>query len=411
MRLRDLTKHQKLVLLVAWLGWVFDVMDASLFAFTKTAMLTEMLPGVDVKDFAPIEGRIQSWFLAGWALGGFVFGILADRWGRTQTLILTILLYCGFTGLTALCQTPDQVLIARFLTALGIGGEWAAGAALVAETVPNGFRAKAAAILQTAAAFGPILGSLANLALAGTSWRWMFVVGVAPALICFLIRMKAGEGQVSTVPAQATPIQSLFTDPKLRRNTIVAMALGLLGITIAGLFPFWLPNIVKDLMPGAEATAVRAQVSNATMILHIGTLAGVLLFPQLCERIGRRNAFGLFFAAVPLVLVVVKFTATSLASLYLVLPLVSFFTIGMSAGFGLYFPELFPQAVRATGAGMAYNVGRVFSIPVPSFLGARIQAYGVGQILWFAGILAILGFLTTRIAPETKGQELDSPES
>ncbi|MEQ1823995.1 MAG: MFS transporter, partial [Fimbriimonadaceae bacterium] len=141
-----------LIVFIAWLGWVFDIMDTALFNFAKVPMLTQMLGGEAAykANGAQIEGAVQTWFIIGWAIGGLFFGFLADRWGRSKTMSLTIILYCLFTGLTALCQTPEQLTIIRFLTALGIGGEWAAGASLVAEAVSDRQRPLAAAFLQTA---------------------------------------------------------------------------------------------------------------------------------------------------------------------------------------------------------------------------------------------------------------------
>ncbi|RYI20288.1 MAG: MFS transporter, partial [Acetobacteraceae bacterium] len=191
------------VLIVAWLGWVFDVMDTALFNFAKQPMLTEMMGAAAYKATgAAVEGRIQTAFLIGWAIGGLVFGILADRWGRSRTLVVTILLYSALTGLTALAQTPDQVLVLRFLTALGIGGEWAAGAAMVAEAYRSGGRVGAAAWLQTAAAFGPWLAALANLKIRTGDWRALFLIGVIPAAMVVFVRFKADRGHEAQAPAK-----------------------------------------------------------------------------------------------------------------------------------------------------------------------------------------------------------------
>jgi MFS family permease len=175
-----LSRYQWLVLGVAWLGWVFDIADTALFNFAKGPMLDELLgPGVDASFQASVDGKLLTVFLVGWALGGLVFGVLADKWGRTKTMALTILIYALFTGLTALCQTWEQVAVVRLITALGIGGEWAAGAALVAEVFPNKARAPAAGILQSAAAFGPVFAALVNFQVEPEHWRWLFLIGIA----------------------------------------------------------------------------------------------------------------------------------------------------------------------------------------------------------------------------------------
>lgn len=416
--MKNLTKTQKLVLLVAWLGWVFDVMDASLFAFTKKAMLVEMLGGEAAYKLngAPIEGMIQTWFLIGWSLGGFIFGILADRWGRTRTLVVTILLYCTFTGLTGLCTTPEQVAAARFLTALGIGGEWAAGAALVAEVMPNDFRAKAASILQTAAAFGPMLGGLANLALKNESWRWMYLVGVFPALICFLLRLKSeapievhrAEPQQKTSPIG--PILTLFGHKTWRKHALIATVIGVVGVTGAGIAPFWLPNLVNAASTGMTSPDISARVTYATWCFHLGTLAGVFVFPRLCDAWGRKKAFLTFFLLAPVSFALALYGATDYTRILLMMPLVSFTTIGLSAGFGLYFPELFPPSLRATGAGLAYNSGRILSAPMPTLVGALVKSSNVAVALLLSAGIYLFGLLAIPFAPETKGKPLPTDD-
>jgi len=407
------SRLQWTILLIAWMGWVFDIMDTALFNFAKVPMMTEMLGTQRYKLEGPrIEGQIQTWFLIGWAIGGLVFGILADRWGRTRTLIVTILMYCCLTGLTALCQTPEQVMVTRFLTALGIGGEWAAGAALVAESLPNDFRARASSLLQTAAAFGPIFAALANFGLAQSSWRALFLVGIAPAFLCVLIRAKVPE---PTRPAKevavGTPLSmlsELFGNPVLRRNAIVAMAIGVVGVTGAGVVPFWIPNLVKEASLGLTEVAIRTRTSNATMAIHVGTLLGVLCFPPLAERIGRKRAFAIFFVLSPIATVLALYGGSTYLRLLLFLPVATFFSIGVSAGFVLYFPELFPTRLRATGSGLGYNVGRIFSAPIPWLTGIVIGALNgsVAAGVLIAGCIYLLGLLALPFAPETRGKPL-----
>ena len=410
---RRLNKTQWLILFVAWLGWVFDVMDTALFNFAKVPMMTEMLGKAHYKLEGPrIEGQIQTWFLIGWAIGGLVFGILADRWGRTRTLIVTILMYCSLTGLTAFCRTPDQVILARFLTALGIGGEWAAGAALVAETFPNELRGIAAAMLQSAAAFGPIFAAIANLTLASTSWRALFVVGVLPALVCVLIRWHVPEPdrQVPAVKASGPldSLRDLFGNPRWRRNAIVAMVIGVVGVTGAGIAPFWIPNLVKEASVGMSDVIIRTRTSQATMVIHIGTLLGVFAFPLLANRIGRRKAFGIFFICSPLMTALALFGGANYYRMLILMPLTTFFAIGVSAGFVLYFPELFPTRLRATGAGLAYNVGRIFSAPIPWLTGILMGALNgsVASGVLIASGIYVFGLIAIPFAPETRNQPL-----
>ncbi len=420
---RELTKHQRFVLIIAWLGWVFDVMEASFFGLTKQAMMKEMLGAAEyARTGTEWEGRIHGGMIIGWALGGLIFGIIADRWGRGRTLLLTVFIYCLFTGLTSLCQTPSQVLGARFLTGLGIGGEWAAGAALIAETVPNQFRARAAAFLQTAAAFGSIIGVFVSIGAGFANWRWVYVAGILPAVLCFVARFRL-EGsapsseQVAQLPSAKEPkegttgflaplLQLLTTRPYSLR-LLAAVLIGVVGIAGGGILPFWLPNLVKDALPGATDATI-ANYKNLTMIvLHLGTLAGVLVFPPLTDRYGRRPLFAGFFVASGLLLYFTATQAVSLPLLFILPPLTSFFALGVTAGFGLYFPELFSTQFRATGSGIAYNSARILIAPLQVWIGANAKAQGVGPTIGLVAMIYVIGLVGLSFAPETRGKKLE----
>jgi MFS family permease len=411
---REVTTYQWLVLVVAWLGWVFDVMDSALFNFAKIRMMTEILGPARYKvDGAAFEGSLQMIFLIGWSVGGLVFSILADRLGRTRTMIYTILIYCFFTGLTAFCHTYEQIAVVRFLTALGIGGEWAAGAALVAEVFPQRARAAAAGFLQSAAAFGPMLAAFINIQLASFGWRWMFIVGVFPALITVVIRAKVKEPEKwekahKETPQQTGSLSELFRTPKWRRNLLIAFAIGVVGIAGAGNTSFWIPNLVKSVSSDLSDKLLAYRTSYVTFTMHIGTLVGVFLFPTLCERLGRRRAFGLFFILSAIVVMGVTFGTHTYQSLLYFAPLMALFTIGVSAGFALYFPELFPTRLRATGLGFCYNTGRIVTAPLPWLTGKVIGAFN-GSVAAGMGLFAVIyliGLIAVNKAPETKGQPL-----
>ena len=396
-----LTRHQKLVLIIAWLGWVFDVMEASLFALTKQPMLTEMLGSEQYKAIGPqIESRIHVAMLLGWSLGGLVFGIVADRWGRSRTLILTIFLYCLFTGITSLCQTPEQVQVARFLTGLGIGGEWAAGAALIAETVPNDWRARAAAFLQTAAAIGSIVGVFVNLSIGGLNWRFVYVAGIVPAILCLVARYKLEPD----TPAPLTKIGGVLQKGMPWRNLAIAATLGVIGITGGGLLPFWLPNLINEVVDKSN----QVYWKNISMIvLHLGTLAGVLIFPPLTDRYGRRPMFAVFGCCAAAMLFITAKFGTHIASILILAPITSFFALGLTAGFGLYFPELFPKAFRATGSGVAYNLSRILSAPVPLWIGTMAKENGPAAAIGVAASIYVIMMIALIFAPETRGGVLE----
>ena len=409
---RQLNTQQKLILLTAWLGWVFDIFDSALFSFAKVPMLKQMLGGDEAYKLlgTSIEGKIQMVFLIGWAIGGLLFGLFADKFGRTRALLWTILIYATFTGLTALCQTPEQVALARFVAALGIGGEWAAGAALVAEVVPDQYRARAAVVLQSAAAVGPVMAALVNLFVAKIGWQGMFVIGVAPAFLCLLIRTHVREPESTREPNREfwLPIKKLLGPGPWRSRAIVACLIGAVGVAGAGLLPFWMPNLVEQVKGTLPKDEVASRLLLVTMLQHTGTLAGVIVGPLVAERLGRKMLFGIFFVAAPLSMLAMIAVDMTYLKLCLLSPVVSFFAIGVSAGFVLYFPELFPASIRATGAGLAYNVGRVLSAPMPALVGtlAIYLGKGVGPAVLLGGAIYLVGLAVLPFAVETRGKPL-----
>ncbi len=415
---RGLTRYQWLVLTIAWLGWVFDIADSAIFALVKGPMLTEMI-GKAQYDLVGknIEAHIQTLFLLGWSIGGLIFGILADRWGRTKVLILTVLIYSAMTALTATCHTVDQVTLLRFLSALGIGGEWAAGAALVAEIFPDKARAPAASVLQTAAAVGPILAAVGNQSLAHQSWRWLFVCGAIPALITVVIRWKVKEPERvvhNEKRNDAGNLKALFANPTYARYALIAIVIGVVGIAGANNLTFWIPNFVASSSKGLADAVIAARKSEMTYAMHCGTLLGVFFFPWLCQRIGRRPAFGIFFACSPLALAAITWGSTDFGRLLILAPLGMFFVIGLTSGYALYFPEMFPAHLRATGLGLAYNTGRVATAPMPTFtayLSDKFQGSLATGVL-IAGAAYLIGLIALPFAPETKGKGLpDHSES
>ena len=395
-------------------------MDTALFNLAKGPMLKELVP--DPKLSVVVDGRLFTILLIGWSLGGLVFGVLGDRWGRVRTMAVTVLIYCLFTGLTAVCRSWQEVAGARFLTGLGLGGEWAAGAALLAEAFPERARAPGAGILQSAAAFGPWFAALLNLYVFGPGfagsfpqiapWRALFLVGIVPAALAVFVRLalkepeRWREAEKLERPGLWRPLAELFGAPKWRRHAIVALLLGFSGIAAANNLSYWLPNLVDSVTRGLSSAAVQDRKSYVTLAMHVGTLLGVLLVPWLCEKIGRRPTLALFLLLSPLSIVLATYGGGDYRSLLLLGPVMSFFTIGMSAAFVLYFPELFPTALRATGAGFAYNTGRILAAAVPLATAAIIGAGSVASGVAATALVPVVGLFALAFAPETRGQGL-----
>ncbi len=302
----SVTPYQWLVLFVAWLGWVFDSMDSTIYAMVLQPALHELMhsPGggpVTPDDIGWYGGIIFSIFLIGWAIGGVLFGVFADHFGRAKTLVCTILIYALFTGLAALSHTWWQLALFRFITALGIGGEWAAGAALVAEVWPEDKRTRAAGLLQSAWAGGFLLAAVLYLILRDSSWRVMFVVGVAPAIVAVFVFLwvkeperwvKASTEAKRSNNRPSSKLTELFA-PGLFRATLVGS--GLAFVAVFGLWGAtnWTPTLVRALpdLQGLSLSELTSRVSYATMLLNVGALAGYLSFGPLADRLGRRWVF------------------------------------------------------------------------------------------------------------------------
>ena len=416
------TRYQWLVLFVAWLGWVFDAMDATIYALVLHPALHELLgrsPGAAVSQDAIgwYGGIIFSIFLVGWAVGGVIFGILADRFGRTKTLIFTILIYAVFTGMAALSATWWQLAIYRFLTALDIGGEWAAGAALVAEAWPEAKRSRAAGLLQSAWAAGFLVAAIINLLMRDYGWRPIFLVGVAPAVVALFVRLWVKEPQrwvtahdLERQPgvARVRKLPELFK-PHLLRSTLVGS--GLAFVAVFGLWGAtnWTPTLVRSLpdLQNLDAAALTGRVSYATMALNVGALAGYLSFGPFANRFGRRAAFALMCAGSLVMLPVTFLTPRSYMHVLCLLPVLGFFNNGIFSGFPIYLPELYPTRIRATGAGFCFNAGRVLASTGPFLAGILvIELGGFGRAVSAIALIYLVGLALVPFAPETKGRPL-----
>src|SRR5579862_1775694 len=310
-----------LVLAISALGWLFDTMDQHLFNLVRQSSITELLRPEYVRaaqgalDAAAKDwgGRLTAIFLIGWAVGGFVFGILGDRIGRTRTMIFTICIYAAFTGLNALVHTPWQYALCRFLTAMGVGGEFAAGTALVAEVWPERSRPMALGALQALSAVGNILASLITVVLSAAGWRWVYVVGAAPAVLVIWIRKSVKEPErwqhaAAGDRAELGKISQLFSDPALRRNTLAGVLLALAGVGGVWGVGFFLPDLVGSalkpiLMRWPEVAALHGKAQtdllNAlltgykgkiSIVQQLGAFCGMLSYAALSQRTGRKPA-------------------------------------------------------------------------------------------------------------------------
>ncbi|HOW71704.1 MAG TPA: MFS transporter [Phycisphaerae bacterium] len=412
-RLRDVSRAQWKSGLAAWLGWLFDGLDMHLYTLVALPFVAELLAtqGTDprVKEYG---SWIQASFLVGWALGGGFFGRVGDRLGRTRALVLTILTYALFTGLSFFAQTWWHLFIFRFLAALGIGGEWAVGASLLSETWPRRWRPWMAAVLQTGGNLGILLACSAywvvsHLALPN---RGVFLVGVLPALMVLWIRRSVPESdewhQATTQRAGRAPgVASLFRGG-IRRTTLLAMAVCATALTGHWAFLFWSTQHLRSLLDreGWPASQVGAQVSEAFMLVIGVSIGGNFLAAALARRVGFRRAIALLCVAYFCCLTVCYGVPRDPDGLLYFLAAIGV-CHGVFALFTMYLPPLFPTLLRTTGAGFCFNIGRIVAAFGTVFFGlfARVGDYRLA--LWYAAFLfipagAIALFLPENPAPQ-----------
>jgi MFS family permease len=397
---------QKRTLLAASLGWMLDAMDILLYSMVLTHMMR------DLHMTEAVAGLMTSLTLAASAVGGILFGILADRLGRSRALALSILMYSVFTGACGLSQNIVQLAIFRVLLGLGMGGEWASGAALVAETWPAHHRGKALGVMQSAWAVGYALAAAVTaLILPRFGWRAVFFFGIVPALATFWIQHSVPEPEIwlrsrraSKTTLSGTGLSALW-ETRFRRNLVVT-TIANAGTMFAwwGLFT-WIPAYLS--LPPARGGAGLDIVQTSTWIvlMQVGMWSGYVSFGFFSDWFGRKKSYISFIFVAAALVPVYGLTRDPLA-LLLIGPFVAFFGTGYFSGFGAITAELFPTAIRARAQGLTYNLGRGVSAVAPFVIGAVSSGRGLGfaflltsVAFFFAGIVALL-------LPETKGTDL-----
>lgn len=400
------TPAQRRSLLAASLGWMLDSMDVQLYALVLVNVMR------DLEMDAATGGLLVSITLAGSVAGGLLFGILADRIGRTRALMASILLYSVFTAACGFAQTVVQLALFRLLLGFGFGGEWATGAALVAETWPAEHRGKALGIMQSSWAIGYGLAAGVSLILLDTvGWRGVFFVGIVPALVTLWIRRRVPEPEIWVQTRRERPegsglgLSEIFS-ASYRRHAVVATLLNT-GTMFAwwGLFS-WIPTYLK-LSPekgGAGLTLVDSHLW--IIVLTVGQWLGYVTFGFIADRVGRRNTY-LFYLLIAAAVVPIYGSARAPWALLLLGPVVGFFGTGYFSGFGAITAELFPTRIRVTAQGFTYNVGRIGSIAAPYIVGAISQTSGFRVAFLVISAAFLFSASLSWLLPETRGKILD----
>jgi MFS family permease len=460
---RELTRYHWFVFVVAALGWLFDTMDQQLFTLARPLAMKDLIeltpeetaaalaagaqsddaPGSAEKRVADkltakraqYGGYATSFFLIGWATGGLFFGVLGDRWGRVRTMLVTIIMYSIFTGLSALSRNFFDFSLLRFLTGLGVGGEFAVGVALVAEVMPSRARPHALGLLQALSAVGNIAAAL--IGMAGTDWKVMFLIGTAPALLSLLVRSRLREPEhwqavsaTDGVTRQLGSYSELFGNPQLRYRALVGLLLacaGVIGLWGIGFFASDLQRQVfrpmleaQGLTPDQIEGQLKALGGQMLLMQNIGAFFGIFLYSYVSQILGRRATFAICFLGAMLSTINLywnlgKFNGTT--DIYWMAPIMGFFQLSIFGGYAVYFPELFPTRLRSTGTSFCYNVGR-FVAAIGPYLLANLTSKvfspesgytGADGFRW-AGItmcsVFLIGLIALPFAPETRDQPL-----
>ena len=392
-KLSELSSHQKKSGLAAWLGWFFDGLDLHLYTLVATVFVAELLMVKEVDPDVGLYGSyIQAAFLLGWALGGAFFGIIGDRLGRSQTLVLTILTYALFTGLSFFAENWWQLMIFRFLAALGIGGEWAVGASLLSETWPKKWRPWIAAVLQCAVNFG-ILAAIGGVFLLqkvpGYEPRWVFLIGVLPAFVTLWIRKEVPETAEWSAEKgkQAAPSMMGLFGRDIRRTTFIASTLCAISLTGHWCFMFWQQAFIRSHPEVIARSLDKASVvATALFCVISASVVGNFASGWAAHRFGYRRALAAFFGVYFVLMALTFAYPWSLNQTYALYAAVGFCQ-GVFGLFTMALPPLFPTLLRTTGAGFSYNIGRVFAAAGTVFFGIFAEPSDFSSVLLYASIL------------------------
>jgi len=428
--LLSMNSYQWTVFIAAWLGWGFDIFDALLFNYVAPSCVPVLLNlplGSPEAKSATLwwTGLLSSMLLIGWAIGGVVFGKVADRIGRTRTLLITMLMYSIGTALCAFAPNIWGLMICRMISSLGIGGEWAAGASMVAEVVPEKRRVEAGALLSTASPMGLLLATVVTYQITrvyfrepSTSWRYVFLFGLFPAAIAFVVRVFVKEPERwKQLDGMGKPrIRELFSDRYLR-FTISGLSMAVIALITWWSCNAFIPLVAKGLaqhaalqMQNLDAVAIEELghewIRTATTCFNLGGVTGALLTIPAAKLLGRKKMF-LIYLAFSAVAITIAFglNMDPHTRLFMYLP-IGLSTQGMFGCFTFYLPELYPTRLRATGAGFTFNMGRVIAAGGP-FLVGGIAASGATVetsmyvLLWVAAV-PLVGILLLPLVIETR---------
>jgi MFS family permease len=405
---READRPARRAFIAASLGWMLDAFDVMLFAIVLASLIED--PTLNLSLSA--AGVLGSLTLVAAAAGGIGFGILADRVGRKRALMTAVLLYSIFTAACGLAQSALQLAVFRVFVGLGMGGEWATGAALVSEWFPPAHRGKALAFVQSSWAIGYGAAALVNLlVLPYWGWRGVFFVGVLPALFTVWIRRGVEEPHIwrATPRADRGRLSAIFA-PGVRQLTLVLTLMN--AFTLFGWWGLngWVPAYLR-LSPAEGGIGLTSSTMSLFVIaMQVGMWLGYVSFGFIADAIGRKRAYVLYVLSASLLLP--AYGQVSEPALLLALgPIVAFFGTGYFSGFGALTAELYPTSVRATAQGFTYNAGRLASAAAPFVVGSLAATRGFDVAFLVTGAAFLAAAIAWVWIPGTGRREFASDQS
>ena len=429
--IRAISRYQWLVFLVVWLGWTLDAADFGLYSLVLRPAMIELLGGnPPLTDIGKYGGLLAMAGLLGWAFGGFLFGIIADYIGRVRTLAFSIAIYAVFTALQGLSVGILDFAVYRFIAGLGTGAELMVGIPLLAETLGETHRAKIAGCMMTGGAVGTFVGAWAYGLVGGYGWRYVFFIGIVPAILLAVIRrrmlepdrfadvqerrravaagLRSGTGDREFM--RFVPVQ-LFNKEN-RYNTMVGVLFGLGSLLAIWTTVIWLPTILSLMAQksgAADANAAAPFVSRGMMLWSLGGFFGYIAFGFIADLIGRRLTVMFYSAGTMAAGLTLYLALPAYEPWYpVVLPIFGFFVFGVFSGYAVYLPELFPTHIRSTAVGFCTGSARIITSFGPLVAGLLVGAFGgsFNRVTAFMTCFALLSIVAMLLGRETKGSPL-----
>ncbi|MBD7908096.1 MFS transporter [Sporosarcina gallistercoris] len=393
--------YQKKTVVASVAGLTLEGMDIMFISFAMTMIIADF--GI---DFAT-GGLISSVTNIGMLVGGVLFGILADKFGRVRVFTYTILLFALGTALTGLATNIEQIYIYRFIAGLGAGGEYGIGMALVAEAWPKNKQGRASSYVSVGAQYGVILAALLSaLILPAFGWRALFFVGIIPVIFAFFVRRNLDESpewleSQRTKKAQkkkenAGKLRLLVASPRIAFTTITLVIMATVQIAGYNGLMIWLPSMLQQSQGLSVSSSALWTISTA-----VGMIAGMLVFGQIMDRLGAKKAYGLFLLASAVAVFLYSY-ATGSAGVLIGGAIVGFFSNGMFAGYGALISSFYPVEIRSTATNTIFNFGRAVGGFSPILVGYILQHYDMTAAMIYLAILFCVSFIFMLTLSHTK---------